>query len=163
MRWVSPFDIVNAPAKAPDPVSIRAPQDNYFALVGAGISQYNAPIAVGWVTFGIKLGVHICTSEQTPLSGCVGSIYSMTTIEMTGQKSQIRQGMAMVLGTSGRWSLIALVDGGTSTAPSMVGSFSGGGMLAYRMKGIIFTAGVKAVTDGSQVKPTIEIGVGKSF
>ena len=144
---------------APAPVA----DTGYFAMVGAGVSRNTMPTAIGWVTFGIKLGMKVCTSDQTPATGCVGSLYSMTTIEMTGQKSQIRTGAALVLAASGNWLLIALIDGGSSTAPAMVGSFSGGGMVAYKWKGFIFTGGLKAVTDGSLVKPTVQIGIGRSF
>jgi len=151
------------PIFAQTPVTPPVSQTSYFAFAGAGVTPYGSPVAVGWVTFGIKLGVQVCTASENPVYGCVGGLYSMTTIEMTGQQSQVRTGVAMVVAVSGPFSLIALADGGSSTSPSMVGTFSGGGMLAYSRKQTMFTVGVKAVSSGSSMTSKFELGIGRTF
>ena len=92
-----------------------------------------------------------------------GNVYSLTTMERAGAQAVIRTGFATILATFGRWSLIALAGGVVSTAPAMVGPFSGGGTLAYDRWGITGAIGVKAVSNGSQLAPAFECGLGKRF
>jgi hypothetical protein len=117
---------------------------DYF--VGAGGSTGSA--VQGWVTFGARLASV--------------NVLSLTTIEIGGP-SVLRTGFATVLKTSGRMSLIALADAGATPVPPVNGSFSGGGILTYDVRGVTAIAGIRVESVGSSVSPVFYFGIGRKF
>lgn len=135
----------------------------YFLSFGAGYTRNAVPrIAEGFVSAAIGLG---------------GGNYSITTIDMTAQTSAIRTGFGKVLSQSGNFILLARVDAGISTVNPVIGSFSGGGIIMYDMKGIakalagtyafgevrIMGATQSTTAIPNQVTPGFYFGFGKSF
>jgi len=139
------------------------PYPSYFLSFGGGYTRNAQPqAAAGFVSAAIGLG---------------GGNYSITTIDMTSLTSTIRTGFGKVLAQSGNFILLARVDAGISTVNPVIGSFSGGGILMYNLKGFsskldgIYTFGevrilgatATTVTVPNQVTPGLYFGFGKSF
>jgi len=135
----------------------------YFVSAGGGYTRNATPQAAeGWVSAALGMG---------------GGHYSITTIDMTSTTSTIRTGFAKVFGQSGNFSLLGRVDAGISNVAPVIGSFSGGALLLYNMKGIsaklanlfllgeVRISGVTSTTAAvpNAVTPGFYFGFGKSF
>jgi hypothetical protein len=135
----------------------------YMIAAGGGYTRNATPNAAeGWVSAALGLG---------------GRNYSITTVDMTSTTSTIRTGFARVFSQSGNFTLMGRVDAGLSTLPPVIGSFSGGALVVYDMRGFspklanLFVigemriSGVTATTAAvpNAVTPGFYFGVGKSF
>jgi hypothetical protein len=135
----------------------------YMVASGGGYTRNATPQAAeGWVSAALGLGA---------------GNYSITTIDMTSTTSTIRTGFAKVFSQSGNFTLMGRVDAGVSTITPVIGSFSGGAILLYNMKGFspklanlfllgeLRISGVTATTAAvpNAVTPGFYFGVGKSF
>jgi len=136
---------------------------SYFVASGGGYTRNATPQAAeGWVSAALGLG---------------SGNYSITTIDMTSTTSTIRTGFAKVFSQSGNFTLLGRIDAGVSTVTPVIGSFSGGALLLYNMKGFspklanlfllgeVRISGVTATTAAipNAVTPGFYFGFGKSF
>jgi hypothetical protein len=149
-----------APAQTPTTSTPAAPAyPTYFISFGGGYTRNATPQAAsGFVSAAIGLG---------------GGNYSITTIDMTSATSSIRTGFAKVFSQSGNFTLLGRVDAGISTVTPVIGSFSGGGILMYRLPklqntfafGEVRIEGASTTTAASpnQVTPGFYFGFGKTF
>lgn len=97
--------------------NVSAFQPQYFVGTGVSFDYYG------------KSGFAASTEFAARVSG---PYYSFTTIELTRDVAVLRTGAAYLFFQQGNWVMIALGDAGlqTGTGPTL-GSFSGGGFLAY--------------------------------
>ena len=136
---------------------------SYFVASGGGYTRNATPQAAeGWVSAALGLG---------------SGNYSITTIDMTSTTSTIRTGFAKVFSQSGNFTLLGRIDAGVSTVTPVIGSFSGGALLLYNMKGFspklanlfllgeVRISGVTATTAAvpNAVTPGFYFGFGKTF
>jgi hypothetical protein len=136
---------------------------SYFVASGGGYTRNATPQAAeGWVSAALGLG---------------SGNYSITTIDMTSTTSTIRTGFAKVFSQSGNFTLMGRIDAGVSTVTPVIGSFSGGALLLYNMKGFspklanlfllgeVRISGVTSTTAAvpNAVTPGFYFGLGKSF
>ena len=131
----------------------------YFVGSGVEYNRYNTagPSIAGWTTFAVQVGQ--------------SKVYSWSTVELTSATSTARTGAGYLFAQAGNWSLVALGDAGLAISPAAtLGSFSGGGALAYDIgqrlnKGHLYLMGVMRVTviTSNSVQPVFGFGVGKTF
>ncbi len=135
---------------------------DYFVSAGGGYTRNVPGITEGWVSAAIGLG---------------GGNYSITTIDMTALTSTIRTGYGKVMSQKGNWSLLGRMDAGLSTVSPVVGSFSGGGIMLYNLKGIssrldgwhaVFEVRITGGTGTTnaiphQVSPGFYVGIGRAL
>ena len=128
-----------------------------FAAAGASYNGYATPKeAAGWLSVAIQLG----TGSR---------MYTITTIDITPKTSSLRQGAAYMVYQGGGFYLFTHIDGGATSANTVVGSFSGGMMVMYDLGYLIkplnhiFVIGVVRIvtTAGSATVPVYEIGFGR--
>jgi hypothetical protein len=138
---------------------------NYFVSSGGGYTRNATPNAAeGWVSAAIQVGTN-------------SPYYSITTVDMTSSTSSIRTGIAKIFSQSGNLTLMGRMDAGLSTVAPVIGSFSGGAILLYNMKGFsaklnnvfllgeirISAATSTTATTPNQITPGFYFGIGKSF
>jgi hypothetical protein len=136
---------------------------SYFVSFGGGYTRNATPQAAeGFISAAIGLG---------------GGNYSITTVDMTASSSTIRTGFAKMFSQSGNFTLLGRVDAGISTVTPVIGSFSGGAVFMYNLKGVspklvntfaflearITGASTATTATPNQVTPGFYFGIGKSF
>lgn len=136
---------------------------SYFVSAGGGYTRNATPQAAeGFISTAIGLG---------------GGNYSITTIDMTSTSSTIRTGIAKIFAQSGNFSLLGRIDAGISTVAPVVGSFAGGAVFMYNLKGLssalantfafaevrITGASTTTTAAPNQVTPGFYVGIGRSF
>jgi hypothetical protein len=158
---------VSALAQTATPVvptpTVSTTYPGYFVAAGGGYTRNATPQAAeGWVSAALGMGA---------------GNYSITTIDMTAATSTIRTGFAKVFSQSGNFTLLGRVDAGVSTVAPVIGSFSGGALVLYNMKGFnpklanlfllaeVRISGVTSTTAAvpNAVTPGFYFGFGKSF
>ena len=153
-----------SPAIAQTSFALAPVYPDYFVATGGGYTRNNGTpnVAEGWVSAAVGLG---------------GGNYSVTTIDMLANVSTIRTGFMRVFSRSGNFSLGGRVDAGVSAAAPTIGSFSGGAIMLYDLKGLkpklagIYLVGELRITASTpttasvpnQVTPGLFFGLGKSF
>jgi hypothetical protein len=135
----------------------------YFISAGGGYTRNALPNAAeGWVSAAVGLG---------------GGNYSITTVDMTALTSTVRTGFAKIFSKSGNFTLMGRVDAGISTVAPLVGSFSGGAIVLYNLKGLspklanVYALGELRITGATSTSASVPgqvvtgfyFGVGKSF
>ena len=135
---------------------------SYFVSAGGGYTRGSTTPAEGFISAAIGIG---------------GGNYSITTVDMFATASTVRTGIAKIMSQSGNFTLLARIDAGIQTTTPVIGSFSGGGILMYNLKGLssklanayVFAeariTGSSSATAAapSQVYPGFFLGVGRSF
>ena len=157
---------LSAIAQTPTPAipTVSAPYPSYFVSTGGGYTRNNGTpnVAEGWVSAAVGLG---------------GGNYSITTVDMLANVSTIRTGFMKVFSRSGNFSLGGRVDAGVAAATPTIGSFSGGAIMLYDLKGFsgklsgIYLVGELRITAATQSTPSVPnqitpglfFGFGKSF
>jgi hypothetical protein len=134
-------------------------QPDYFLAAGGSYDYYgNTP--AGLTVFGAKV------ADKT---------YSLTSMDILSRNgnsaASMRTGILRLLTQSGNWNLGLLGDAGITTSAGVnLGSYSGGGMVAYDIGQLfkkdhfylVFTVRIQSITS-QQVKPVYAIAVGKTF
>ena len=135
---------------------------SYFVSTGGGYTRGAVTPGEGFVSAALGIG---------------GGNYSITTIDMLSTTSTIRTGFAKIFSQSGNFTLMGRVDAGVSTVAPVIGSFSGGAILLYNLKGFnaklanVYLLGEVRISGATSttaavpnaVTPGFYFGVGKSF
>jgi hypothetical protein len=163
LLWLATAAALSAQTISPVVPTAPAVYPSYFIATGGGYTRNATPNAAeGWVSAALGLGA---------------GNYSVTTVDMTSTSNTIRTGFAKVFSQSGNFILLGRVDAGVSTVTPVIGSFSGGALLLYNLKGIsprladlfvlgeVRISGVTATTPAipNAVTPGFYFGFGKSF
>ncbi len=144
-------------AFAQGPPTVADTTPTYIIAGGVGYSPYTAGIT-GVSGIGI-FAVHIAKSN----------LLSWSTMQMVpGQKTgaNVRTGLGYIVYQGGPWSLTAIADAGVAMGGAVtLGTFSGGGVLAYEFKPkLYFTVGLSIVQVSSNlVQPSFGFGFAKGL
>ncbi|MES2136114.1 MAG: hypothetical protein V4502_03515 [Pseudomonadota bacterium] len=147
---------MSVPARAQTPAPF---QPQYYLGTGITYDYYGPTGFAANTEFGARVS---------------GDVYSYSTLELTRTVATIRTGAAYAFMKQGRWLALALGDAGLASGAGqpLLGSFSGGGMLAYDIGAklthetshfYIGVGGRVISTGGQTVQPIFAITLGKAF